>query len=45
MFFYRDDGLFRYYNISATGHVGSPILAGDNYTNGWSSITAVNLSD
>ena len=43
MFFYRDDGLFRYYNINPTGSIGSPILAGDNYTKGWSSITAVDL--
>ena len=28
MFFYRDDGLFRYYNIKPNGTLGSPILAG-----------------
>jgi hypothetical protein len=43
MFFYRDDGLFRYYNVQPDGNVGSPILAGDEYTKGWSSITAVDL--
>ena len=43
MFFYRDDGLFRYYNISPDGSLGKPILAGDGYTSGWSSITAVDL--
>jgi Leucine-rich repeat (LRR) protein len=43
MFFYRADGLFRYYNISSTGHVGSPLAAGSNYTHDWSAITAVDL--
>ncbi|HJQ78189.1 MAG TPA: hypothetical protein VJ948_13155, partial [Acidimicrobiia bacterium] len=43
MFFYRDDGLFRYYDINPNGTIGSPILSGDNYTNGWSAITAVDL--
>jgi hypothetical protein len=43
MFFYRDDGLFRYYNVDSKGNVGKPILAGDSYTTGWSSITAVDL--
>ena len=43
MFFYRDDGLFRYYNVDAIGNVGKPILAGDHYTKGWSSITAIDL--
>jgi len=43
MFFYRDDGLFRYYDIKPDGQVGTPILAGDGYTAGWSSITAVDL--
>ena len=43
MFFYRDDGLFRYYNISPDGSLGKPMLAGDGYTSGWSSITAVDL--
>ena len=43
MFFYREDGLFRYYNVDTRGNVGSPLLAGDNYTSGWSAITAVDL--
>ena len=43
MFFYRDDGLFRYYDIRPNGTLGSPILQGDGYTSGWSSITAVDL--
>ena len=41
--FYRDDGLFRYYNIRPDGHLPSPLSAGDNYTRGWSSIASVNL--
>ncbi len=43
MFFYRDDGLFRFYNVKPNGDVGAPILAGSGYTSGWSSITAVDL--
>jgi glucose/arabinose dehydrogenase len=43
MFFYRDDGLYRYYNIRPNGTLGSPILAGTDYTTGWDSITAVDL--
>jgi hypothetical protein len=43
MFFYRDDGLFRYYNIKPDGQIGTPIAAGTGYTKGWSSITAIDL--
>ena len=43
MFFYRDDGLYRYYSIKPDGTLSSPLLAGDNYTTGWTSISAVNL--
>ena len=43
MFFYRDDGLYRYYDVRADGRLGSPIREGDNYTEDWSSITAVDL--
>jgi hypothetical protein len=43
MFFYRGDGLFRYYDVGNEGNLSKPILAGDNYTSGWSSITSVNL--
>jgi hypothetical protein len=43
MFFYRDDGLYRYYNINPNGTLGSPIRAGTDYTKGWDSITAVDL--
>jgi hypothetical protein len=45
MFFYRDDGLYRYYNTRSDGRLGSPIRAGNDYTTGWSAITAVNLGD
>lgn len=41
--FYREDGLFRYYDMAADGTVGSPIQAGDGYTKGWTSIVAVDL--
>jgi LAS superfamily LD-carboxypeptidase LdcB len=43
MFFYREDGLFRFYDVGLDGSVGSPLLAGSNYTAGWSSITSVDL--
>jgi hypothetical protein len=41
--FYREDGLYRYYDIGADGRLGAPIRAGDDYTSGWSSITAIDL--
>ncbi|HJQ76218.1 MAG TPA: FG-GAP-like repeat-containing protein [Acidimicrobiia bacterium] len=43
IFFYRDDGLFRYYDIRPDGSLPSPMVGGSNYTRGWSSITSVNL--
>ncbi|HJS71772.1 MAG TPA: hypothetical protein VJ858_03515, partial [Acidimicrobiia bacterium] len=43
VFFYRQDGLFRYYQINETGHVGTPLAAGPGYTRGWSSIAAVDI--
>ena len=43
MFFYRDDGLFRFYEASSIGTLGTPLLAGNNYTTGWDSITSVDL--
>jgi hypothetical protein len=43
MFFYREDGLYRYYDIHSNGAIGSPIRAGNEYTKGWDSITAVDL--
>jgi hypothetical protein len=43
MFFYREDGLYRYYDIGSDGIIGPPIRAGNDYTTGWSSITAIDL--
>jgi hypothetical protein len=43
MFFYRSDGLFRFYQIGANGSLPSPMLAGTGYTTGWDSISAVDL--
>jgi hypothetical protein len=43
MLFYREDGLYRYYDIGPDGRLPSPILAGNDYTKGWSSIVAVDL--
>ena len=43
MFFYRDDGLFRFYQVTPTGGLPSPMLAGSGYTTGWTSISAVDL--
>ena len=44
MFFYREDGLYRYYNIRPDGTLPSPIIAGNEYTVGWHSITAININ-
>ena len=43
IFFYRTDGLFRFYEIRTDGTLPSPMLAGDKYTIGWSSIAGVDL--
>ena len=43
IFFYRHDGLFRYYDIRPDGSLPKPFASGDNYTSDWSSITAVDL--
>jgi uncharacterized protein YegP (UPF0339 family) len=43
MFFYRDDGLFRFYNVRPDGTLPGPMLQGDNYTTGWDAITAIDL--
>ena len=44
MFFYRDDGLFRFYHVRADGSLPEPLLAGDGYTTGWDAITAVDVN-
>lgn len=43
IFFYREDGLFRYYKTSLDAGLGSPLASGDAYTKGWTTITAINL--
>ena len=43
IFFYRGDGLFRYYDIRSNGSLGTPLNAGSKYTQDWSAITAVDL--
>lgn len=43
LFYRKTDGLFRYYYVRDSGSISSPILAGDGYTTGWDSITAVDL--
>ena len=43
IFFYRDDGLFRYYDIKSDAQLGSPLASGDGYTKDWTSISAVDL--
>ncbi|REK18398.1 MAG: hypothetical protein DWQ40_08520 [Actinobacteria bacterium] len=43
LLFYRDDGVFKFYDIASDGALGSPMLEGDGYSGGWSIITAVDL--
>ena len=43
MLFYRDDGLYRYYDIRPDASLPAPIHGGDGYTKGWDVITAVDL--
>jgi dipeptidyl aminopeptidase/acylaminoacyl peptidase len=43
IFFYRTDGLFRYYDIFPNGTLGGPLTAGDGYTRNWSSINSIDL--
>ena len=43
LLFYRDDGLFRFYDVRSDGVLGSPVLSGSGYTHGWSAITALDL--
>jgi len=43
IFFYRDDGLWRYYDIRPDATLPSPLSAGANYTRNWSAITSVDL--
>jgi glucose/arabinose dehydrogenase len=43
LFYRSSDGLFRYYDVRANGSIGSPLAAGNGYTTGWDSMTAVDL--
>lgn len=42
-FFYRSDGLFRFYDIGEDGSLPAPLLAGSDYVKGWSVIIAIDL--
>jgi hypothetical protein len=41
--FYRDDGLYRYYDIRFDASLPTPLAGGDGYTSGWTVITAIDL--
>ena len=41
--FYREDGLYRYYDTFEDGRIGSPLSGGSGYTANWDSIVAVDL--
>jgi hypothetical protein len=43
MLFYREDGLYRFYDIRSDASLPSPIRAGSEYTREWSSIVALDL--
>jgi SpoIID/LytB domain protein len=43
MFFYNQNGSFRYEDVNPDGSLGPPILTGTGYTTGWRAITAVDL--
>jgi hypothetical protein len=43
MFFYRDDGLFRFYRIRPDAVLGAPVSAGSSMTTGWTSIAAIDI--
>jgi hypothetical protein len=43
MFFYREDGLFRFYDVRSDGGLPGAILGGAGYTKGWDSITGIDL--
>ncbi len=44
LFFYREDGTFRFYDVDSAANLGSPILSGSGYSVGWSVITGVDLN-
>lgn len=43
IFFYRDDGLWRYYDIRPDATLPSPLSSGNNYTKNWTSVASVDL--
>ena len=43
LFFYRDDGLFRYYSVHDNGALSSPISEGSDFATSWDIITAIDL--
>ncbi len=43
MFFYRQDGLYAFYETTPGGELGAALVSGNGYTQGWSTITAVDL--
>lgn len=43
LFYRKDDGLYRYYDIQPTGSLGPVITGGTGYSSGWTTITSVDL--
>ena len=43
LLFYRNDGLYRFYDVRPNGVVGSPIKAGVDFTKNWTSVTSLDL--
>lgn len=43
IFFYQEDGLFRYYETKPDASITSIINGGDGYTSGWDQIVAIDL--
>ena len=44
MFFYRDDGLYAFYDVRPDGSLGAKLSGGTGYTKGSSSIAAIDLN-
>lgn len=43
IFFYRSDGLFRFYDIDREANLGSAINEGTGFSSGWTTITSIDL--
>ena len=41
--FYREDGLYRYYDIGPDANLPMPVQAGSGYTKNWTAITSIDL--